>query len=457
MNEESIIIDSVSDRGPRSWVYYLLLLLILAAGAYLRFVGLRWDEDQHLHPDERFLTMVESAIRPIGTEKEALGPPPTASLQPWRVPYLDDLPDCDLWGGYFDTACSPLNPHNRGHTFFVYGSLPIFIVRYVAEAFDASGYGDVNVVGRFLSALADLGVILVVYGIARKIYDQRVGVLAACFAAFSVLSIQLSHFFTVDTFSSFFALMAVYFAVQIATLVPHAGQTDIEQGSINLRSFIRHPFFRPSLFFGLALGMAVASKINVAPVALTLPSAAVMYGLRLSVDERKRQWTGLFAYLILAAGISLVVFRVFQPYAFIGPGLFGIKFNPAWLENMKSLRSLTGGDVDFPPALQWARRPYWFALENIIRWGMGLPLGIIAWFGFLFAGWRMVKGAWRPHILLWGWTAFYFFGLQSFQWNSTMRYQLPVYPLLAIFAAWILIHAFDRQPSRLRRGLVAVF
>ncbi len=38
--------------------------------------------------------------------------------------------------------------------------------------------------------------------------------------------------------------------------------------------------------------------------------------------------------------------------------------------------------------------------------------------------------------LLWGWTAFYF-GWQSLQFNPTMRYQLPVYPLLAMMAAWV--------------------
>ena len=76
----------------RGSIPFLLLILILAAGAYLRFVGLNWDELSHPHPDERFLTMVESAL---------------------RIP--------DSIGEYFNTAESGLNPHNVGHTFFVYG------------------------------------------------------------------------------------------------------------------------------------------------------------------------------------------------------------------------------------------------------------------------------------------------------------------------------------------------
>src|SRR3989304_4041973 len=43
----------------------ILLIAIIAAGAYLRFVGLDWDSGQHLHPDERFLTMVSSSISSV--------------------------------------------------------------------------------------------------------------------------------------------------------------------------------------------------------------------------------------------------------------------------------------------------------------------------------------------------------------------------------------------------------
>jgi hypothetical protein len=46
-------------------VWDILLIGILLAGAYLRFVGMDWDADTHLHPDERFMTMVESAITPV--------------------------------------------------------------------------------------------------------------------------------------------------------------------------------------------------------------------------------------------------------------------------------------------------------------------------------------------------------------------------------------------------------
>src|SRR3954447_21191100 len=40
----------------------VLLVLVMLAGAYFRFVGQNWDDYTHLHPDERFLTGVASSL-----------------------------------------------------------------------------------------------------------------------------------------------------------------------------------------------------------------------------------------------------------------------------------------------------------------------------------------------------------------------------------------------------------
>jgi len=443
-------------KKMRSWLVILLLVYVLAGGAFLRFTGINWDEDQHLHPDERFLTMVSTAVEPV------------QSL-----------------GEYFDTANSSLNPHNRGYTFYVYGTLPLFIVRYVGQWFEMTGYGDIHLVGRALSAMVDLLTVFLVFLTGKRLYNRRAGVLAAAFAAVMVVPIQQSHFYTVDTFASFFMMLTIYFAVVIATskFVERDAESEksfaiseqllsaveIEDETVTgsstrdplpsppyasrFKRFYAHPLFWPSILFGLVLGMAVASKINAAPIAFVLPLAAGLYLLKLSPIEQRHQAPQVFAYLVLAGVISIVSFRIFQPYAFSGPGFFGLSLNPAWVENMRSVRAQTSGDVDFPPALQWARRPLSFSWQNMVLWGLGLPLGILAWTGFLFMAWRMIKGEWQKHILLWGWTAAYF-AWQSIQWNSTLRYQLPIYPLLAIIAAWFVITLYDRsrQISSSSRG-----
>ena len=395
--------EQISRRKPtrQRLIFIVLLAFILVVGAYLRLIGLDWDEEQHLHPDERFLTMVESSISPVQSI-----------------------------GEYFDTSESSLNPHNRGHGFFVYGTLPIFIVRYMADLLGNSGYGEVYLVGRALSALSDLAVVWLVFLVGRKLYDHRVGLLASAFYAVAVLPQQQSHFFTVDTFTNFFMMLAIYFAVDLMNLGRGDGGSKSGGPAIVLTSW-------HFVLFGLALGMAVASKINAAPIAIVLPGAALIYFSRLSPEGRNQEIGRVFLYLVLAAFVSLLAFRIFQPYAFDGLGL-----NPLWLENMKSIQAQAGGDVDFPPALQWARRPVWFSWQNIVLWGLGLPLGIVAWAGFLWMGYRIIRGEWKKHSVVWGWTAIYFVW-QSSQWNSTMRYQLPIYPTLVIFAAWAIIALYD--------------
>ena len=158
----------------RYWFLDLFLILVLAGGGYFRFVGISWDGDQHLHPDERFLTMVENNMTPV----ESLG-------------------------DYFNTDLSTLNPHNVGHSFYVYGDFPIIFTRYIAEWTDQTTYDTVNVLGRQISASFDLLTILMVFLIGKKLYDRRIGLLASAFYSLAVIPIQLSHFFAVDTFAVF--------------------------------------------------------------------------------------------------------------------------------------------------------------------------------------------------------------------------------------------------------------
>jgi YYY domain-containing protein len=427
------------------WVLDLLLVVVLLAGAYLRTTGLYWGEYQYLHPDERFLVWVGTDISPTKIDNSGAEP-----KQTWMSV-----------GEYFDSANSSLNPNNRGHGFYVYGTLPMFITRFAVQwIFGHSGFDVMTQVGRALSALTDLLTVLIVYLIATRLYDKRVGLLAAAFSAAAVLQIQQSHFYTMDTFANLFTYLAIYFAVRIMTdrrpwpdrpeevyLGDEQTETHRLHISTVLRHFFRHPLLWLSIAFGLAYGAAMASKISIVPVALVLPAAVA---IRISTMPRqewtRRAWQA-FLFLAIAGITSLVVFRLAQPYAFSGPGLLGLKLNPAWLQQIREQRSQATPEVDYPPAMQWARRPIWFSGQNLVLWGLGLPLGLLAVASFLWAGWDMLKGNWRKHLLLWAWTGF-FFAWQSMAINPTMRYQLPIYPSLAIFAAWGIVHLWDVGKAR---------
>jgi YYY domain-containing protein len=418
----------------RLWLYDILLLGVLLVGAYFRFSGSAWGDLQFQHPDELFLTSVTYNLQPVHSLSE-----------------------------YFNTATSTLNPNNTGASFYVYGTLPIFIVRGLADL--THQLGNLQLFGRQMSALTDLATVALLYFMVKRLYGPRVGILAAMFSALAVMQIQQSHFYTTDNFATFFMLLAAYFAVEIMVgenRAPEAGADQAASEKISFSShlgtyfsrlFANHLFWL-SVAFGLALGMAVASKLNAFPLAILLPGAlAVRYfGGKGEVHKpddppsavARPSFEGfiakMFVFMVVGGLFSILAFRIFQPYAFSGLGI-----NPKWLSNIQELRADASPDSGLLWNLQWARRTHFYSFQNLTVWGLGLPLGILAWAGFLWMGWRMLKGEWRQHIVLWSWTAIYFIW-QSLQYNPNMRYQLPIYPLLAMMAAWAV---FDWARPRL--------
>jgi YYY domain-containing protein len=442
-----------------SWIYDVLLIAVLAAAAFLRLSGANWGELQHQHPDESFLTSVVSNLRAHKCVNPAIS--------------IDECPpDQQRWisiSDYFNSATSTLNPYNRGFSFFVYGTLPMFIVRYTAEIFGKTDFSAIKLLARQFSALADLGTIFLLYLIVARLYNRRTALLAAAFSAFAVMQIQQSHFFTTDLFVNLFAFLAIYFAVLIITRdakseyrelgienrdmgvgsleseiesqepnITGADETQItthdSRFTITFSQLVHDAFFWLSIAFGVGFGMSMASKANIFPLALLLPGAFAVRLLQ-NKEERRRflttnYWQQIVIYLVVGGMAAFLTFRIFQPYAFSGI----VTPDKQWLENIAEERVQARGDADLPWNLQWARRTHLYSFKNLTIWGLGLPLGILAWAGFLYMGWRILKGEWE-HALLWSWTALYFIW-QSLQFNPTMRYQLPIYPLLAMMAAW---------------------
>src|SRR5512136_1579771 len=162
----TIPVDS-NAQNKYLWLYDILLIGVLIVGGYFRLAGIDWGDGQNQHPDELFLTSVTYDIQPVHSLAE-----------------------------YFNTATSTLNPHNTGHGFFVYGTLPVFIVRGLADL--THQLPNLQLFGRQMSALADLASVALLYFLVKRLYGPRVGILAALFSALAVMEIQQSHFYTTD-------------------------------------------------------------------------------------------------------------------------------------------------------------------------------------------------------------------------------------------------------------------
>lgn len=389
-----------STGAPRA-AFVLAGTLVLAAA--LRLVGIDWDARQHLHPDERFLSMVESSLRL------------PSSAATW-----------------FDEARSTLNPRNVGFPFFPYGTLPTTLVKVASERTGLSGFDQVTLVGRGVSALADLVTLVLLYVLALRLTSRRpVALLAAFLYAVSVLPIQQSHFFTVDALAT---------CLTTATLLA----LERVQARGERADWVAA---------GALLGLAAATKISVATLVVV---AAAVAGTALvakwregPAPHRTAAVESLLLRFVLLLAAAGVVFRIAQPDAFRGPGLFGILPSDRWLANLREVGELVSGEKDIPPSVQWAgRTPFVWPLSNLALWGMGVPLAVAAAAGTAAAVAALARRR-APRLLVPAAWVLVVVLHQGAQWVSSMRYMLPAYPCLCLLAAWGLVSLGD-MPGRRR-------
>lgn len=356
---------------------YILLIIIFSF--ILRIIGLNWDQGQHLHPDERFLTMVLTDI---------------------RLPH--SLKD------YLDPNTSSLNPYNNNYSFFVYGSFPINFIKTLGEIFKFNSYDQIYLIGRSVTILLDISIVLLIYLISIQVFSIQVGLVAAFFYSISVLPIQLAHFYTVDPFLNFFLVLSFYLLVLLK-----------KQSKTIFKVILL------SLFFGLSLACKV-SAIYFLPVIFIF---FVYYFIK------KPAYFFLYGFIFTI--FTLIFFRLNQPQAFSTSNFIDWNPNPQFIENLKELKSFDKNPY-YPPGIQWLKTtPIIFPLKNIIFWGLGFPLGLIFVFSIIYTFYFLIKKHFKGQIFLsailfWVMFLIIFQGSQSV---TTMRYFLPIYPFIAILSA----------------------
>lgn len=416
----------------------VLLLLTLALAAYFRYQGNNWDDYIRFHPDERFFTGEVAS----GINTGILRFTPFELDAEQRAACMARYPESNGVGGYFDARCSDMNPHNIGKGDFVYGTLPVFTLRWTAELLNQitgtnewTGYNSIQLVGRALSATYDLLVVLIVFFTGLKLHNKWVGLLAAVLYAGAVLPIQIAHFGTADAMTTLWVALTLLFSARI---LKDGGPLDY-------------------VLAGLAFGASLASRINVAPLVVVIIFAAGIrmlpfFDQRLLWPERNRALALHFGGLVMAGVLTILTFRVFNPYAFIGPGFFGLSINENWLQDLGVARMLTSPVYDGPPAWQWIGRPaYWFAWWNMVMWGMGLAFGLTGWFAWLWSGLQLIRargdGVRNGFLFLW---ILVYFGWVGGNHVMSMRYYLPLYPAFAILSAWLLLELIKRASVYVR-------
>jgi len=403
-----------SRRRPCMWLSArreaLLLTLILAAAAALRLYGLTWDSGQWLHPDERQIYFITLGLH---------------------------------WPNSLGEALSPASPLNPG--FFAYGSLPLYLLRLAAGLASllwpaVRDPDNLHLIARPLAALFDVGTIYLTYRLARTLWPtvsrpqpqaalhvtgvcvssslpssrtrpEGVGLLAAALVGVAVLHIQLAHFYTADTFLTFFVLLTLNLAAGMA----------------------RTPSLRRGAALGIALGLALATKLTAAP--LLFPALVAFIGRQPPAVSAQpstgeggdRKPESRIKYLVLTFAAAAATFVIAQPYALIDWQTF--------ITQVVHESQIAWGRLDVPYTRQYAGTlPYVYPICQTTAWGLGLPLGLAVWSALAVTLIRWLRrGAW-PDTLLLAWAGPYL-AISGILYSKHLRYMLPLIPVLCLLAA----------------------
>jgi len=394
-----------------SFKHKLLLFFILFLGLFVRLMGNNWDQGWHLHPDERFLTMVSIDVKiPQNISK------------------------------YLDQYTSTFNPVNKGHGFYVYGTFPLLINKALAQFLYNDTYELTNLQGRALSGIADFFVIYILYKIIELVENElklakSIKYSAAFLYAVAVLPIQLSHFFAVDTFLNLFCWASLYFAVR-AYNTKHVTYNIQKSYMLHVTCYM----CMSGLFFGLALACKI-SALYFAPITgifvllslrlLVIPAKAGIQSKMSVIESKIRIWIPIFIAMTMFLIFCYLALRLGSPYYFQTNNIFNPQISAVFINNIKTLKSFENSQMLFPPANQWVSASPFLSIKNVFFFGVG-PV----YFIFSLIGFFLINIQKKLHIIhlvsLWviGFTVY-----QSVQFAKTMRYLIFIYPFLAFFAA----------------------
>jgi YYY domain-containing protein len=405
---------------PRAnWTVSLALMLVWVAALSLRLFGLNWDQGQDLHPDELFVGKIVLVDR-IRLE----WPPDVANL--------------------LDPATSRMNARSQDPATgqwreFAYGSLPLYVTDFTAwlmgtvTGVNWNAGERVFLVGRFLSAVLDSFTAIVTFAIGARIAGRRAGLAAALLAALAPMMIQLSHFFTTDSWLAFFVAVCLW---QCVVAVQDGGM-------------------KPLVLAGVASGLALATKGSVFTLFGIVAMAGLLQAMPAWQTGDRAGSARLLAIRGIAAGVAaLLAFAIFEPYALAAPDIY--------IQSLRTQADIVRGRFDVPFTRHFVATGALHPIGQFVKWGGGPVFGLLSIAGVALLG----KMAWRersgPALLLLTWLVGYLLVILAAEVRF-LRYLAPVVPVLAIAGGLALdviwsrveVRFGRRAGSALAAGLVA--
>ncbi|MEI6047149.1 MAG: glycosyltransferase family 39 protein, partial [Chloroflexota bacterium] len=209
------------------------------------------------------------------------------------LPYFDNPDEPTMVNGALKMVqTGDFNPH-----YFRWPSLPIYLQFVISVPTFFAGVSNATIkslsdiptenfflAGRVMSAALGVATVFLTFLIGRRLYGARVGLLAAVVLAVLPLHSEHSHYVTPDIMVTFFATLTLLFAVYI------------------YQTGAKHWYW----WAGIAVGLTLGSKYNVAVVFLT-----VLLAHFLTPRLRRGRWT----WLVGSGGMAVLTFLFTTPFA----------------------------------------------------------------------------------------------------------------------------------------------
>lgn len=280
---------------------------------------------------------------------------------------------------------------------------------------DPSGF---YLIGRATTAVIGTLNVFLVYRLGARAYSSGAGLLAAIFLSVDFLSVEHSHFITVDIPMTCLATAALLFAAKMATGGSAAN------------------------YKWAALFAALATTTKIPAVLLLLPMLIAHY------YYVRREGGGVRRFLVSqnlwwAVGIFAVVLAV------TNPGLMTNLPVPAWFGDVSI--SAADAEEDFAEVAPAMPNLYAFYIR-VLADSMGWPLLLVSFAGVLYALWKRTP----TDVMLVSFALLFYvvFSSSSNPYLYFPRYILPLIVVLALMAGRLLYAAWPR--ARTMKQVVAV-
>lgn len=316
------------------------------------------------------------------------------------LPYVYNIDEA----GHFVPKAVAMSSHGLNPEYFVNPPALTYVLHLVFVLWFGGGHSltheyashpdEVFLVARVTVAVLGTGAVWLLYLLGARLFDRRVGLLAAALEAVAFLPVYYGHLALNDA----------------ATLLP------LTLSLFGSAGVLRHGRVRDYAIAGVGLGFACASKYTAGIVVVPLVAAAAAHYLEGSAGSGRRVLVGLGTAGLCALGAFLIA----NPYALLDFQRFHSE-----LVHQSSLSEEAQGKLGAPR--QGGLLYYLWSFT----WGLGWVPVMAAFAGALALCWRRPRIAWllvpAPILFL------AFMGLQDRYFG---RWLLPIFPIACLLAAY---------------------